>query len=64
MGVATRSRNKFGVTRLSFVSISHPISKVYRKFIKLASLEVGADWLCLFFKYYFFMLAIKGAYQY
>lgn len=64
MEVSSRSRNKSGLTRLSFVSISHLISKVYTKFIKLASLEVGVDWLCSLFMYSFFMLAIKGMYQY
>lgn len=62
--VSSRSRNKSGLTRLSFVSISHLISKVCTKFLKLASLEVGVDWLCSFFKNFFVMLAIEGMYQY
>ena len=39
--VSSISRNKSGLTRLSFVSVSCLVSKVYMKFIKLASLEVG-----------------------
>lgn len=67
MEIYSRSRNKCDLTRLYFVSVGHLISEgfihFYTKFIKLASSEVGVDWLGSFCKYSFFMLARMGVYQ-